>query len=111
MRVVKIKIRGHGAETDAPSADDLLDQIRDYLEILKGVETALAEDGQNAIDWRVIDAGKGSPLQIELGAFPRQYAVNIDRRTEAVVKRTAEGLTALRDRAERPGRCSSTCSD
>lgn len=102
MRVVKIRIRGHGPETDAPSAEDLLDQVRDYLEILKGVETALAEDGQNAIDWRVVNAGKSSPLQVELGAFPRQYAVNIDRRTHAVVLRTAEGLSTLRERAERP---------
>jgi hypothetical protein len=102
MRVVKIRIRGHGAETDAPSAEDLIEQFRDYLDMLKGVETALAEDGQNAIDWRVVNAGKSSPLQIELGAYPRQYAVNIDRRTQAVVQRTAEGLTTLRDRAERP---------
>ena len=50
MRVVRIRIRGHGAETDAPSVEDLLDQVRDYVEILKGVEAAIAADGENAID-------------------------------------------------------------
>jgi hypothetical protein len=102
MRVVTIKIRGRGVETDAPSAEDLLEQVRDYLEILKGVEVAIAEDGQNAIDWRVVNASKSSPLQIELGSFSRQYAVNIDRRSHAVVHRTSEGLSRLRDGTERP---------
>jgi hypothetical protein len=101
-RVIKIKISGRGVGTDAPTADDLLDQVRDYLDIFRGVEAAIAEDGQNAIDWRVVDASKGSPLTLACEAFPRQYAINIDRRTLAVVHRTAEGLAALRERPERP---------
>jgi len=102
MRVVTIRIRARSAETDAPTAEDLLEQVGDYLEVLKGVEAALAEDGQNAIDWRVVNASKSSPLQIELGSFSRQYAVNIDRRSHAVVRQTAEGFARLRDQAERP---------
>jgi hypothetical protein len=102
MRTVRIKIRGRGIGTDAPSADDFLGQIRDFIDILTGIEKAIAEDGQNAIDWRAVDAGKSSPLTIAFGAFPRQYAVNIDRRTDAVLHRTANGLTALQERAERP---------
>jgi hypothetical protein len=102
MRMVRIKISGHGVGTDAPSVDDLFDQLRDYIDILRGVEAAIAEDGQNAIDWRVIDAGKSSPVSMVFGAFPRQYAVNIDRRTDAVLQRTAGGLATLRTRAERP---------
>jgi len=102
MRIVRIKIRGRGIDTDAPSADDFLGQIRDYIDILMGIEKAIAEDGQNAIDWRAVDAGKSSPLTIAFGAFPRQYAVNIDRRTDAVLHRTADGLVALQERVERP---------
>jgi len=101
-RVIKITISGRGVGTDAPSADDLLDQVRDFIEIFRGVEKAIAEDGQNAIDWRVTNASKASPLTLEFGAFPRQHALNIDRRTGAVVRHTAEGLAALRERPERP---------
>jgi hypothetical protein len=101
-RVITIRISGRGAGTDAPSADDLLDQVRDYLEILRGVEAAVAEDGQNAIDWRVVDAHKNSPLALQFAPFPRQYAVNIDHRVEIVARRTAEGLKALQERPERP---------
>lgn len=100
--VITFKISGRGAETDAPTADDWLDQIRDYLDILHGVEEAIAEDGQNAIDWRVVNATKSSPLCIQLQAFPRQYAVNVDRRANAVMHRTAAGLHELGRSPERP---------
>jgi hypothetical protein len=101
-RIITFKISGHGADNDAPTADDWLDQIRDYLDILRGVEDAIAEDGQRAIDWRVVNASKNSPIAVQLQPFARQYAVNIDRRVEAVVTRTASGLAILASRPERP---------
>lgn len=101
-RTITIKISGHGPDTDAPTAEDLLDQLRDYLEILKGVETAIADDGKNAIEWRIVDASKNSPLQIQLESFSREYAVNIDRRVDAVARGVAAGLALLEERAERP---------
>jgi hypothetical protein len=101
-RTIKITISGRGAGTDAPSADDLLDQIRDYLDILRDVEEAVAEDGRAAIDWRVVDAKKASPIEFALEAFPRQYAVNVDRRATEVARVTAAGFAMLQERAERP---------
>jgi hypothetical protein len=101
-RVVRITISGRGAGTDAPSADDMLDQIRDYLEILRSVEEAVSEDGRKAIEWRVVDAKKASPLEFALEAFPIQYAVNVDHRAAKVAQATAAGFVALQQRAERP---------
>jgi hypothetical protein len=49
-RIVKLSVKARG-ETDSPRVDDFLDQVRDYFEILDGVEQALA-DGTNAIVWR-----------------------------------------------------------
>jgi len=49
-KMFKIRISGSGAGTDAPSVEDLLDQVRDYLEVLHGVEEAVAEDGALAIE-------------------------------------------------------------
>lgn len=101
-RTIKLTIRGRGADTDAPTVDDLLDQVRDYFDIIASVEGAVAGDAGTAIEWRVIDATKNSPLAIEVAAFPRAYATNIDRRAEITVRSTALGLAALQGGAERP---------
>ena len=101
-RKIKLVISGKGAETDAPAVEDVLDQLRDYHDILKEVEEAVAEDGKRVIDWRVVNASRNSPLSFEFEAFPREFAVNIDRRAECVVSATAVGMDALQTRSERP---------
>jgi hypothetical protein len=101
-KAVTIRIQGHGADTDAPTASDWLDQIRDYLDLLRHVEEALSEDGQNAIDWRITNASKNSPITVEMAPYPKQYAVNIDRRADAVITRTATGLRDLQRLPQRP---------
>lgn len=101
-RKIKLVISGKGAETDAPAVEDVLDQLRDYHDILKEVEEAVAEDGKRAIDWRIVNASRNSPLSFEFEAFPHEFAVNIDRRAESVVSATAVGMDALQTRSERP---------
>jgi len=101
-RKVQLSIAGRGPETDAPSVDDLLDQIRDYFDVLASVEESVAEDGQSAIEWRVIGASKASPLSITAQAFPRQFGVNVDRRADLVVSAAICGLAKLQTTAERP---------
>ena len=98
-KMFKIRISGSGAGTDAPSVEDLLDQVRDYLEILHGVEEAVAEDGALAIEWRIVNASRNSPLALECQTFPKNYAVNIDRRAELVMSCTAKGFERLQTAA------------
>jgi hypothetical protein len=100
-RKIKLVISGKGAETDAPAVEDVLDQLRDYHDILKEVEEAVAEDGKRAIDWRIVNASRNSPLSFEFEAFPHEFAVNIDRRAECVVSATAVGMDALQTQSER----------
>jgi len=50
---IRLTIRGHGAETDAPTVEDLLAQIGDWMVILCGVEEAIIEDGSPEIEWRL----------------------------------------------------------
>ncbi len=47
-RVVKLRISGRGSETDAPTVEDALDQMRDHLDVMKGVEEAATQDGARA---------------------------------------------------------------
>jgi hypothetical protein len=101
-RVIKLRVNGRGAGTDAPTVEDVLDQIRDYVDILRGVEAAVAGTPTSALDWRIIDAHRNSPLEFDIQAFPRQYATNIDQRAEIVTTETARGLAILQARAERP---------
>lgn len=101
-RIIKLSISSRAAETDAPSVDDLLDQVRDYFDIVRGVEEAIAGDGSNVVDWRVVDAGKNSPIALAVEAFPRIYGVNIDQRAELAVRHAAAGMQALQTGEERP---------
>ncbi len=100
--VVKITLSGRGPDTDAPTVEDALDELRDYLDIFRGVEEAVAGTQVSAIDWRLVDAKRSSPLAFDLQPFPKDYAVNIDQRVEIVLTETAVGLSALQTRAERP---------
>lgn len=100
-RTVKLSIKARG-ESDSPTVDDLLDQVRDYFDILKGVEEAVAEDGSLAIEWRIIHASSNTPIALEAAAFAKNYAVNIDQRAEIVVRQTAYGLRQLQASGERP---------
>lgn len=99
---IRFAISGRNAETDAPTVEDLLDQVGDYFGILRGVEEALADDGASEIDWRVTDASKHSPLELEMTPFPRRHGVDIEQRAQLVRERTAQGLALLITRAERP---------
>lgn len=101
-RIIKLIISGKGAGTDAPVVEDVLDHLRDYLDILKGVEEAVAEDGKRAIDWRIVNASRSSPLSFEFEAFPHDFAVDIERRAESVFSATAAGMYALQTQSERP---------
>ncbi len=101
-KIITVRISGGGADTDAPSVGDLLDQLRDYFELLTLIEETLAEDGQSAIAWRVINATKVNPLTFTVQAFARQYAVNVDSRAAEVVGRSLFGLHLLEQKAERP---------
>jgi hypothetical protein len=100
-RTIKLKIRARGV-TDFPSVDDLLDQVRDYFEILKGVEEAIAEDGRRAIEWRIVRATTNSPISFEAQAFPKDFAVNIEQRADIVTRQTWAGLIGLQTMKERP---------
>ncbi len=99
---VKLIISSGSIETDAPTVDDLIDQLRDYFDVLKSVEGALSESGGSVIDWRVVGATRNSPLAFEVEAYPRDYAVNIDRRAELTVQHTAWGLNSLQTSPDRP---------
>lgn len=99
---VTLSVSGRGSDTDAPTVEDFLGQVRDYFDVLAQVEATLAEDGESAIEWRIIGASKNSPLSIEAEAFPRQFGVNVDRRSELVVENVAAGLQQLQQAAQRP---------
>jgi len=99
---IRFRVRGRSADTDAPTVEELLSQVDDYFQILRDVEKALAEDGVTEIEWRVTDAGRNSPLALELTPFPRSHGVNIDARAQLVKEHTANGLALLQTRAERP---------
>jgi hypothetical protein len=101
-RVIEIRISGAAPETDAPDADDALDELKDWLAILRGVEAAAAGSPASALIWRIVGAKRNSPLTFQIEAFPKDFATNVDHRVDIVVTETARGLATLQARAERP---------
>lgn len=100
---IKLTIKGTGAAgTDAPTVDDLLGQIRDFVDILTGVEKAVADNGEVALVWRVTNVTMNSPIAFELTPFAVNPAVYIGARAEEVERATYSGLQALRSGIERP---------
>ena len=99
---IHFSISGHNAETDAPTVDDLVNQVGDYVSIMHAVEEALADDGTSEIEWRVTNAKKNSPLELEITPFPRRHGVDIEQRVHKVKEHTAGGLALLAANAERP---------
>jgi hypothetical protein len=99
---VRVTIKGSNTEgTDAPSVEDLIGQVKDFVEVLQGVERAMA-GGSNDLVWRVTDARMNSPIGIELTPFAKDSATYIGARAVAVERATSEGFRALRQGARRP---------
>src|SRR5258708_4362289 len=99
---VTLQIQGSGGETDAPTVEDFLGELRDFFDILKGVEEAVSSESKSVIEWRIVKASTNSPIRIEAEAFPREFGVNIDQRLSAVVRNAAEGLRQLSVSDHRP---------
>ncbi|MCV2892451.1 hypothetical protein [Lentibacter sp. XHP0401] len=87
---------------DAPTVEDLLSQIQDFVYVLREVESAVSDTSSSEIVWRVTNATKNSPLTIEVTPTPKQHAMNIDMRAEKVVRATALGFQKIAQTGERP---------
>ena len=100
---IKITVRGtsHRGD-DAPTVEDLLSQIQDFVEVLHGVEDAVSDNGSGEIVWRITNATKNSPLTFEITPYPKNHAMNIDQRAAKVVGAVAEGFQAIATSGERP---------
>lgn len=100
---IEITIKGTDTDgEDAPTVEDLLSQIQDFVFILRGVERAVAEDGREELVWRVTNATMSSPITFEVTPFPKMHGMNIDRRAATVVGATAEGLAQISECHDRP---------
>ncbi len=102
VKPIRISISGTGGLTDAPTVEDLLKQLRDFFEILVSVDAAVSEEGGVAMEWRITDAGRNSPLTFEATPFPLDHATNIDRRAAVVQHAVATGFQALQTERVRP---------
>ena len=93
---ISITVKGNDVDgEDAPTVEDLLAQIQDFVGVLKGVEEAMADDGKKEIVWRVTNVTRNSPLSFEITPFPKSHAMKIDHRAEQVVVSAAQVFLAL----------------
>jgi hypothetical protein len=100
---IKITVKGTRDDgLDAPTVEDLIAQIQDFVSVLQGVETAIAEGRKAEIVWRVTKVTTNSPVAFELTPCARQYGMDIDNRAKQVVVNTSLGFQTLANSGERP---------
>ena len=99
---IRLSISGAGLGTDAPTVEDLLDQVRDYFQVYQGVEQAIAGDEVQRVVWRVTDASRNSPLQLTVTAYPATPGIAFELMANEAKRATAEGLRQLIDGKPRP---------
>ena len=100
---VRLTIKGAGdVGENAPTVEDLLGQVSDFVDILKGVEKALGDDKGGQIVWRVTDAERKNPITFELTPTPVNPAVFIGDRAADIERIARAGLMALRNGDTRP---------
>lgn len=93
---IKIVINGPAGEcTDAPTTEDFLSQIRDFLDVLQGVEKAALPEQSKHLVWRVTDATMNSPITLELTPFGDGPAADVAAKAMAVERAVASGFRAL----------------
>jgi hypothetical protein len=100
---VRVTIRGpEDDRVDAPTVDDLLGQIKDIVDVLRGVEKNVEANGATELVWRVTDATMNSPISLELTPYGAGPAALIAARIERVERATLDGFKALRRGEARP---------
>lgn len=103
VKPVTVRIRGSEIDRiDAPTVDDLLGQIRDLVEVLRGVERAMEPGGRNDLTWRVTGATMNSPISLELTPFGVGPVSAVIARAGRVERAVSSGLRALGKGVERP---------
>ena len=92
---IRLSISGAGLGTDAPTIEDLLDQLRDYFQVYRGVEQAIAGDDMKRVVWRVTHASRNSPLQLVVTAYPATPGQAFEEMANLAKRATAHGLRQL----------------
>lgn len=87
---------------DAPTVDDLIGQIRDFVGILREVELSVEPDGASKLVWRVTNASMNSPLKFELTPYGTGPAAALTARALLVEETVIAGLRSLRSGNSRP---------
>ena len=100
---ITFTIKGAGEPGEnAPTVDDVLGQIRDFVGMLEAVEKTVSDDSTNQIVWRITDAERQNPLSFELTPYAVNPAIFVDDRAEEVERVALEGLVALTRGITRP---------
>ncbi|MYB89084.1 MAG: hypothetical protein F4X93_03885 [Proteobacteria bacterium] len=99
---IKITVKAKDTDgQDAPTVEDLLSQIQDFVDVLHGVENAVTDENGELV-WRVTDITRNSPFTFEVTPYSKTFGVNIDSRATKVVETTAKGLSQITESGTRP---------
>lgn len=93
---IRVIITGpNEGRTDAPTVEDLLGQIKDFVDVLHGVEKAAQPERTKHLVWRVTDATMNSPITLELTPYGEGPVAEIAQCVDVVERAVADGMRAL----------------
>lgn len=93
---IRITIKGTESDgVDAPTVEDLLGQVEDFVRMLVGAEHAIAGEAKSELVWRITKATTNSPISFEITPFPASPAVNVSHRVARVEKAVSAGLRGM----------------
>lgn len=98
---VQLSIAGKG-EDDAPLLDDLLDQVRDFFEMINGVAASMVPGEAEQYDWQVVGLSKNSPATITVKAVSRRGYPDGAELAARARAQTTYGLARLQKESVRP---------
>lgn len=100
---IRLTISGpDGDRVDAPTVEDFLGQVRDFVELLRGVEKAVEADGRSELIWRITDATMNSPISVELTPYGSGPSGLVAARINLVEQYALDGLRQLQSGNVRP---------
>lgn len=92
---IRITITAHdGAGGEDPTVEDLADQLRDLVAILRTLDNPSGK-GKGRIVWRVTDVAKRSPISIVITPYPATPGEDIGARAAEVLGEAARGIGAM----------------
>jgi len=98
---IKFKITPSESVANLLTVEEAMQQILDYVSILKGADDSL-DDKENRIVWKLVEATTNSPFTLTVEAYATDANVSVDARANEVTQIFRRGMESVITKGEIP---------